>query len=217
MKKFILRVLARTAIYSLIIIGCIYGQNLFEKRVTTYNLTVNDLVSPNSLIKTFFQGILIHYVVDYNDIVNITIDSNGGYTSIWANLINDIRHSSGKVNMIVEKKAISMGSIIMLTGDTLTVSDNAIILFHRPFVMAAIMKIVVPDDRSSNMHNDLVYNRVIPLLTSKERERYQQGLDVELSGKELNRRMTLLQSVDGYPSYKTPTKLIFMPGLLFNK
>ena len=66
--------------------------------------------------------------------VNVEIDSPGGYLSDGITIANALRdYNKGKVNVRVVGQASSMAAYIMLFGDTLSFTPNAIVCLHNPW------------------------------------------------------------------------------------
>ena len=62
----------------------------------------------------------------------IRLHTPGG-SVIDGNLIyNAIKKSGATINMVVDGLAASMGSIIMLAGDKISIADNALVMIHAP-------------------------------------------------------------------------------------
>lgn len=66
--------------------------------------------------------------------VNVEIDSPGGYMTDGIAIANALRdYNKGKVNVRVVGQASSMAAYIMLFGDTLSFTPNAIVCLHNPW------------------------------------------------------------------------------------
>lgn len=66
--------------------------------------------------------------------VNVEIDSPGGYLTDGIAIANALRdYNKGQVNVRVVGQASSMAAYIMLFGDTLSFTPNAIVCLHNPW------------------------------------------------------------------------------------
>ena len=66
--------------------------------------------------------------------VNVEIDSPGGFMTDGIAIANALRdYNKGKVNVRVVGQASSMAAYIMLFGDSLSFTPNAIVCLHNPW------------------------------------------------------------------------------------
>ena len=65
-----------------------------------------------------------------NDIVNIYLNTPGGYLTTGAQIINAIRASSAHVVTHVEGEVCSLGTLIFLSGDEMVVHDGSLFMIH---------------------------------------------------------------------------------------
>ena len=68
--------------------------------------------------------------------VVVRINSPGGNVFDGNAIFNALKNHKGKVDVVVDGMALSMASIIAMAGDTITMSDNAIMMIHNPSGLA---------------------------------------------------------------------------------
>jgi len=66
--------------------------------------------------------------------VNLRINSAGGDVFEGIAIYNSLKKHNGSINVEIEGLAASMASIVMLAGDTITASENSLIMVHNPSV-----------------------------------------------------------------------------------
>lgn len=174
----------------------------------TYNFTVNELMPKNKIGIALLESALT--LADANDTVNITIRSPGGSVLIANNLINDVQNSDARVNMVVDGFAASAAANLMLTGDTLGfIQPDAMVVFHRPYVQVDNNnKVVTADEKGIARVDDLVMNRIIPILLPQERLDYVAGKDIWIRGDVLIFRLKLAKMVGNWPMLPSPVRLL---------
>lgn len=62
----------------------------------------------------------------------IHLHSPGGSVFDGNLIFNTLRNAKSKIHIIIDGLAASMGSIIMLAGDRISIADNALIMIHAP-------------------------------------------------------------------------------------
>jgi ATP-dependent Clp endopeptidase proteolytic subunit ClpP len=69
-----------------------------------------------------------------NTPINLRINSAGGDVFEGIAIYNSLKKHNATINVEVEGLAASMASVIMLAGDTITASENSLIMIHNPSV-----------------------------------------------------------------------------------
>ena len=71
--------------------------------------------------------------------LDLFISSPGGDVDTGISIINQLERWKGKggtVNVFIDSIAASMGSGIAMSGDTITMADNALMMIHAPYSVA---------------------------------------------------------------------------------
>ena len=68
--------------------------------------------------------------------VNLTLHTPGGDVADGLAIYNALKRHDGKVTVMVDTIAASMGSVIALAGDETHIVDNGFIMVHNPWTMA---------------------------------------------------------------------------------
>lgn len=80
------------------------------------------------------------FVKDLNDIkaktIRLHLNTPGGNIFDGVAIYNALKNHPAKVEAYIEGLAASIGSIIALAGDTVSMSDNAFFMIHDPWVLA---------------------------------------------------------------------------------
>lgn len=207
-----LNFIKRVTIKVILLIGLItLGHSFVEylKSIeVTYTIVVKEFDEKNRLDFIIYN--LVLDIADSNDTVEVFIDSYGGRTDYATNLIHHVRESYATVHTITDHKALSAGAILLMTGDKITATPDAIILFHRPYMGVGYgMKLMAPDSRDLNTINDLMLNRVFPIFTPEERQAYIDGKCIVLRGSELIKRLKQTSRLGQWPVLQMP--YMFVP------
>lgn len=176
----------------------------------TYNIYLSSMIVNADAYTDLIVFINSH---QDEDEINIYLSGVGGSADSVLNLINTMRASKTKFNMIVYGNVFSGHAFLALGGTTLTVeSINSVFLFHRPAYGAETetldqfcskqkgtdrgqskakkcKQILTMADKSFN--NTVMFN-LGRLLTSQELKNYYLGEDVLINGKTLIDRLTKL-------------------------
>ena len=64
--------------------------------------------------------------------IDVTINSPGGLIGEGVSIYNALKKHPANVHVSIEGYALSMGSIIAMAGDTVSMSDNSLMMIHNP-------------------------------------------------------------------------------------
>jgi ATP-dependent Clp protease protease subunit len=71
-------------------------------------------------------------VLDANTEVHIHLNTSGGSVFDGNQIYNALKTSKAKIHFIIESLVASMGTIFMLSGDTISMRENAYLMVHAP-------------------------------------------------------------------------------------
>ena len=182
------------------LLGCILA---FKAIPTTYTAHVSGI--------NFWEFHLIEDTIsklemaDSNDTVVIHVNSPGGLVGLGFLLINAMDNSEATVEVKVEMIAFSMGGLIAVSGDSLTVNKMSSFLFHRPYMIDQNGDKVLADetDPAYIMAQRFMEREVFQYLTTSEIALYNTGGDVIIDGQDFIKRTKNVKSgkpvLDGLP------------------
>lgn len=115
------------------------------------------------------------------DVIDIDIECEGGSCDVGYKLVQHIKESKAKVNMIVSGPCFSMGSIIAISGDSLEMKDDTFLMFHTYSTAIGKMKsgdLVNYIDHSHKREMILDEKYAKPFLTDSEVKQMHDGKDI---------------------------------------
>ena len=68
--------------------------------------------------------------------INVRINSPGGSVMDGNAIYNTLRQNKANVNVQIDGMALSMGSVIAMAGDSISMAENAMLMIHNPWGMA---------------------------------------------------------------------------------
>lgn len=69
------------------------------------------------------------------DTINLLINSPGGSVFDGVAIYNTLKNHPAAVNVQIDGLAASIASVIAMSGDTITIADNAMMMIHKPAVL----------------------------------------------------------------------------------
>lgn len=115
------------------------------------------------------------------DVINIDIHSSGGSCEVGFKIIEHIKESKAVVNCIVSGDCYSMGTLIALAGDSLTMKRHTFLMFHTFSYgighqkSGDVSKYVENTDKLMRILGDEI---ATPFLTDKEIREMHDGKDI---------------------------------------
>lgn len=168
----------------------------------TYTLQIGDINTDyvNNQKPTI---IAVLQLADFNDTVELDINSRGGYADEAFLLVNEMKNSSATVVTHVTYRAFSAGAIIAMGGDRIKANESSSFLFHMPFYLAgnpfAPSKVLVTkDDPMYTVNINFMQRYVFPCLTQDELDLYlnDKGDAVIIDGK------NMLERIEKYKKFR---------------
>lgn len=136
------------------------------------------------------------------DVINIELESPGGSCAVGFKLIHSIRQSRACVNMIVSGDNCSMGSLLAISGHSLTMFEGASLMFHT-FSYGSIGKsdeVKKHVDQTDAALKSRIAKVMLPFFTQKEIDKMHLGEDFYINWDD----ETLPQRMKRH--FKTPPK-----------
>lgn len=114
------------------------------------------------------------------DVVNLYMGNYGGDCAIGGRLADAMKSCKARLNVIVDMPCYSMGSLLALCGDSVTITDGNFLHFHN-YTSFAFGK--GGELKDSVLHTDRWLDRLVrrctmPFLTEAEIKRLQRDKDV---------------------------------------
>lgn len=131
------------------------------------------------------------------DVIQIHINGPGGQLGTGVAIINAIRNCPGSVVTVLEGEAYSMHALIFLTGHTMIVDDNCLLMLHSASggAMGKTSEMFANVEATSRWANTLMRDVCSPFMTAEEIERMLDGKDYWFDSKQIGERLQLM--VDG--------------------
>lgn len=95
-------------------------------------LTLSGTVGADWFDDGFTHAELVAVLADLSGDITVRLNSGGGYAAEGAAMHATLTTYPGKVNLVVEGIAASAASLIAMAGDTITMSDGAVMMIHDP-------------------------------------------------------------------------------------
>lgn len=168
----------------------------------TYTLQIGDINTDyvNNQKPTI---IAVLQLADFNDTVELDINSRGGYADEAFLLVNEMKNSSATVVTHVTYRAFSAGAIIAMGGDRIKANESSSFLFHMPFYLAGnpfepSKVLVTKDDPMYTVNINFMQRYVFPCLTQDELDLYlnDKGDAVIIDGK------NMLERIEKYKKFR---------------
>jgi ATP-dependent Clp protease protease subunit len=98
---------------------------------------IYDDIGPDWLGMVGAKGIVDQLKKFGNDAdVEVRINSPGGSVTEGQAIYNAFARHKGKVRMVIDSLAASMGSYIAMAGDEIEIAENAMLMVHNPWTLA---------------------------------------------------------------------------------
>jgi len=136
---------------------------------------------------------MIHQIrtAGQNDVVNIHLNTPGGYVSTGVQIISAMRASQGHIVTHLEGEACSMGALLFLSADEMVVYDDSLIMFHN-YSGAAFGKgheITASVEATNKWYSKLAKTICTPFLTVAELNKIFDGADMWMLSDEVETRL----------------------------
>lgn len=114
------------------------------------------------------------------DQIILRLSSYGGRIDIGSVLIDHIKESPAEVHMVVDNPCYSMGAVLALCGDSLTMKPNTLLMFHdySTFMSGKGNEIKRQLDCEHPLLHDKFRKWCKPFLTEKELKKFISGEDL---------------------------------------
>ena len=71
--------------------------------------------------------------IGIRDTITVRLSSPGGDAMEAANIVNALTRNPAKIQISIDGQALSAGATIALAGNTISMSNNALLMFHKPY------------------------------------------------------------------------------------
>lgn len=166
------------------LVGSAYvGYNKMHGKITHVYLTeeIN--------MKTVMPAITALNEAKTGDTIVLHIESPGGSVMAGDVLIDAMQGTKGKTVTVVKMYAASMAALITLYGQEKDINPNALFIFHEYQLMGMPLgpNQTSPDLKLIRAQFEAQFNEVVaPVLTQVQEAAVNEGLDVVVSGEQIN-------------------------------
>jgi hypothetical protein len=176
----------RIIIFITLIVVCIVSSADTLRLSVIYNTTIDDNEATNITIRTLEAA-------NPGDEVYIYLTSGGGRTDIGYKIVDAIKHSKGKVVIVVKTWAGSMAANLICESPNYIVDDKAILMYHMAFYIdddgnKVPLNLNDPVDKAIFDRANQTF-RNCGFLTEAEIIKIGNGGEVWLTGKEIYTRL----------------------------
>lgn len=165
------------------------------KSVNTINIRLETEITEPEFYKDIDQVLQETYS---GDVINIHLSGYGGRVDSTLELIYNIQKSHAIVNMIVEAPVYSADAYLAVSGDTLTMNPNSVLMFHAPANSDGLMSSQIDcstaegfdrghpqseqceADKAAQVKVDSNFIYSLPYLTTQEKYKILQGYEIYL-------------------------------------
>lgn len=156
-----------------------------------YTINISD-VDPLNLEIDDALKVLKDHGGDANNRICLKINSYGGEVRLMYELLNEIDNAKAEIVGIANGFVMSAGGPLVLSGDKIKFSKHSLFLIHKARYHNEAGEIVIGDEYQHKVMNNVIASYYQGLLTKSEYDRFMEGEDVFIDGKEIEHRVKLV-------------------------